>query len=309
MAESFTFTVETPGKPRLDVFLVEALPHLSRARVQALIKEGAITLNGKTVKPSGNLNFGDVILGQIPEDKPAEAQPEDLPLDVMYEDAHLAVLNKASGMVVHPAEGNESGTMVNALLHRFGPLSSIGGVARPGIVHRLDKETSGCIIVARNDETHRALTEQFAGRTTDKFYLAVVQGTPNPSEGTIQTWIGRNPHDRQKMAVLPEPAGKFAHTDYRLLRSLGMSSLVECHLHTGRTHQIRVHLKHLGHPLLGDATYGRPARQQEVPRVMLHAWKLSITHPVTQERLNFQAPIPAEFLPWLTESLRTAISC
>jgi 23S rRNA pseudouridine1911/1915/1917 synthase len=288
MAESFTFTVEISGKPRLDVYLVEALPALSRARVQALIKEQAITVNGKAAKPSISLNPGDLIHGTIPDDKPAEAQPEDLPLDVLYEDAHLAVLNKASGMVVHPAEGNETGTMVNALLHRFGPLSSIGGVARPGIVHRLDKETSGCIIVARDDETHRALT-------------------PNPAAGSIQTHIGRNPHDRQKMAIVPEPAGKFAHTDFRLLNSLGLSSLVECHLHTGRTHQIRVHMKHLGHPLLGDATYGRPARQQDVPRVMLHAWKLSITHPATQQRMNFLAPIPQEFFPWLPQEFMTII--
>ena len=308
MAESFSFTVETTAKPRLDVFLVESLPQLSRARVQALIKEGAVMVNAKSAKPSQALNPADTIHVTIPDDKPAEAQPEDLPLDVMYEDEHLAVLNKASGMVVHPAEGNETGTMVNALLHRFGPLSSIGGVARPGIVHRLDKETSGCIVVARNDETHRALTEQFSGRTTDKFYLAVVQGTPQPAAGTVQTNIGRNPHDRQKMAVVPEPAGKFAHTDYRLLRSLGMSSLVECHLHTGRTHQIRVHMKHLGHPLLGDATYGRPARQQDVPRVMLHAWKLSIDHPATGERLHFSAPIPAEFAPWLTEELQLQLT-
>lgn len=303
--DSFTFTVtwEAAEKPRLDVYLVSALPQLSRARVQALIKEGAVLVNGRAVKPSVSLNVGDHITGAIPEDRPAEAQPEDLPLTVLYEDAHLAVLNKASGMVCHPAEGNETGTLVNALLHRFGPLSSIGGVARPGIVHRLDKETSGCIVVARDDETHRSLTEQFAARSTDKFYLAVVQGTPQPASGSIQTHLGRNPHDRQKMAVLPAPAGKFAHTDYRTLCSLGMSTLVECHLHTGRTHQIRVHLKHLGHPLLGDATYGRPSRQQDVPRVMLHAWKLSFTHPATQVRQDFCAPIPSEFRPWLPPEL------
>jgi 23S rRNA pseudouridine1911/1915/1917 synthase len=299
--ESFEFSVpaEAAGKLRLDVFLVAQLPQLSRARVQSLIKEGQVHVNGKVVKPSVALSCGDLITGAIPEDKPAEAQPEDLPLTILYEDDHLAVLDKASGMVVHPAEGNESGTLVNALLHRFGPLSSIGGVARPGIVHRLDKETSGCIVVARNDETHRSLSEQFSERTTRKIYLAVVQGTPQPGSGTVDTYLGRNPHDRQKMAVLEPPAGKHAVTDYRVVHSLGMSSLVRCHLHTGRTHQIRVHLKHLGHPLLGDATYGRPSRQQEVPRVMLHGWKLSFTHPATQQRMYFTAPIPAEFRPWL----------
>ena len=301
----FRFEVpeESAGKVRLDVFLVGVLPQHSRARLQAIIKEGMVCVNGKAGKASHPVSPGDVITGAVPEDKPAEALPEDLPLQVMYEDEHLAVLDKASGMVVHPAEGNQNGTLVNALLHRFGPLSSIGGVQRPGIVHRLDKETSGCIVVARDDETHRSLTEQFSGRTTEKIYLAVVQGKPQPPEGRVETHLGRNPHDRQKMAVVDAPAGKHAVTDYRLLYSIGSSSLVQCHLHTGRTHQIRVHMKHLGHPLLGDATYGRPSRQQEVPRVMLHARKLAFSHPVTGERMTFLAPVPAEFKPWIPEGL------
>lgn len=305
-ATEFTFQVpdETAGKLRLDVFLAAELPALSRARVQALIKESLVSVNGKTAKPSLAVLAGDVVTGSIPEDRPAEALPQDLPLTVLYEDEHLAVLDKASGMVVHPAEGNPDGTLVNALLHRFGAMSSIGGVARPGIVHRLDKETSGCIVVARNDETHRSLSEQFSGRTTDKFYLAIVQGKPSPPSGRIETQIGRNPQDRQKMTVLTGDAGKHAVTDYKLLHTLGSSSLVECHLHTGRTHQIRVHMKHLGHPLLGDATYGRPSRQQDVPRVMLHAWKLGFTHPVTSQRMNFVAPIPKEFYPWLPADLK-----
>lgn len=288
-------------KVRLDVFLVGQLPALSRARVQAIIKDPGVTVNGRAAKASAHLDPGDSVAGTVPEDVPADALPQDLPLTVLYEDAHLAVLDKASGMVVHPAEGNLDGTLVNALLHRFGPLSSIGGVARPGIVHRLDKETSGCIVVARDDETHRALSEQFADRSTEKIYLAVVQGKPQPESGTIDTHIGRNPNDRQKMAVLPPPAGKHAVTDYRVLNTLGMSSLVECTLHSGRTHQIRVHMKHLGHPLLGDATYGRPSRQQDVPRVMLHARKLSFIHPGTEKRMTFHAPIPAEFQPWLPD--------
>lgn len=295
----FVVPVESAEKVRLDVFLVRVLPALSRARIQALTKDPGITVNGRVAKASLLLSAGDVVEGRIPEDQPADAQPQDLPLSVLYEDAHLAVLDKASGMVVHPAEGNADGTLVNALLHRFGALSSIGGVARPGIVHRLDKETSGCIVVARDDETHRALSEQFANRTTEKIYLAVVQGQPKPASGRIETQLGRNPQDRQKMAVLLSPAGKHAVTDYRVLRTIGMSSLVECTLQTGRTHQIRVHMKHLGHSLLGDATYGRPSRQQEVPRVMLHARQLSFTHPVTSERLTFLAPIPREFLPWM----------
>lgn len=300
-AMDFRFVVDGGGggRPRLDVYLVGALPQLSRARVQALIKENHVLVNDKPAKPSMELNPGDTIECHIPEDKPSEALSEALPLTVLYEDAHLAVLDKASGMVVHPAEGNLTGTLVNALLHRFGELSSIGGVQRPGIVHRLDKETSGCIVVARDDETHRALSEQFAGRTTEKIYLAVVQGKPNPESGTVDTHLGRNPHDRQKMAVLPPPAGKHAVTDYQMLHTLGSSSLVQCRLHTGRTHQIRVHMKHIGHPLLGDSTYGRPARQQEVPRVMLHAHQLAFTHPALLKRMQFTAEIPTEFAPWL----------
>ncbi len=295
----FIVPADATDKMRLDVFLVAQMPALSRARIQALIKDPGVYINDRASKASHALNPGDVVHGTVPEDVPAEALPQDLPLTVLYEDAHLAVLDKASGMVVHPAEGNADGTLVNALLHRFGPLSSIGGVARPGIVHRLDKETSGCIVVARDDETHRALSAQFADRSTEKIYLAVVQGRPQPESGTIDTHIGRNPNDRQKMAVLPPHLGKHAVTDYRVLNTLGMSSLVECTLHSGRTHQIRVHMKHLGHPLLGDATYGRPSRQQDVPRVMLHARLLGFTHPATGERMTFQAPIPEEFHPWL----------
>ncbi len=296
---TFQFSVtQAESGQRLDRFLPQHLPALSRTRIQTLIRDGIITVNGRTTKPGAELNPGDVIAGGIPEDRPAEAQPQDLPLCVLYEDDHLAVLDKASGMVVHPAEGNPDGTVVNALLHRFGALSSIGGVQRPGIVHRLDKETSGCLVVARNDAAHHSLTAQFAGRSVEKTYLAVVQGVPSPAAGSIETHIGRNPHDRQKMAVVPPPAGKHALTDYSVVRPLGATALVRCDLHTGRTHQIRVHLKHLGHPLLGDATYGRPSRQQEVPRLLLHAWKLAFDHPVTGQRLTFTAPIPAEFAPW-----------
>jgi 23S rRNA pseudouridine1911/1915/1917 synthase len=242
---------------------------------------------------------GEIIAGTVPPDKPAEAQPEDIPLTVLYEDEHLAVLDKASGMVVHPAHGNEEGTLVNALLHRFGTMSSIGGVARPGIVHRLDKETSGCLVVARNDAAHHSLTEQFAGRSVEKVYLAVVQGIPAPRSGTVSTHMAREPHNRLRMAVVAPPAGKNAVTDYEVLHLTGADALVKCTLHTGRTHQIRVHMKHLGHPLLGDETYARVSRQTPAGRLMLHAWRLGFTHPATGQRLHFTAPVPPEFRPWL----------
>ena len=298
MPETFAVAPEQAGQ-RLDRFLCTCLPELSRARLQTLIKEGAATLNGRSFKPSQETSAGDLVSLEIPPDKPAEAQAQDLPLTILYEDDHLAVLNKASGMVVHPAHGNEDGTVVNALLHRYGTLSSIGGVARPGIVHRLDKETSGCLVVARNDVAHQHLSAQFAGREVDKIYLAVTHGTPRPNTGTIQTHLGRDPRDRLKMAVLPAPAGKWAHTDYEVLHVLTGDALVECTLHTGRTHQIRVHLKHLGHPLLGDPTYSRQTKQTQVPRLMLHAWRLTLTHPITGQRLATEAPIPLEFSPWL----------
>lgn len=298
---AFRFTV-APEKAgaRLDRFLCECLPEYSRSRLQALIKEGAVTVNGRAAKPSWETSAGEVVEGVVPPDRPAAARPQDIPLDVLYEDADLAVINKASGMVVHPAHGNPDGTLVNALLHRFGSMSSIGGVQRPGIVHRLDKETSGCLVVARNDFTHQRLTEQFAARETmTKIYLAVAQGCPSPKTGSVKTQIARDPRDRLRMAVVKEPAGKFAHTDYEVFQAGADASLVKCVLHTGRTHQIRVHMKHLGHPLLGDEIYARPARQPKVPRLMLHAWRLGFTHPATGKAVEFEAPVPPEFGPWL----------
>ncbi len=297
---TFSFTVAAPEAGlRIDKFLTQQLPHLSRARLQSLIKEGVICVNERPVQRANlSVALHDRITGEIPPDRPAAAQPEAIPLDVMYEDTHIAVLNKACGMVVHPAHGNETGTLVNALLHRFGAMSSIGGVNRPGIVHRLDKETSGCLVVARNDAAHHHLTEQFAGRTMSKIYLAVVQGVPALKSGTIQTHIARHPQDRIRMAVVPAPAGKYAHTDYLVLHATGTDSLVQCTLHTGRTHQIRVHLKHLGHPLLGDETYARLSKQTRTGRLMLHAWKLGFTHPATGQWMDFLAPVPPEFKPW-----------
>lgn len=279
---------------RLDHFLASELPHLSRSRVQTLIKEGHILLEGKAVKPGDKLRAGQSISVHEPAPTPlADTLAEEIPLDVLYEDDDLIVLNKAAGMVVHPAAGNPAGTLVNALLHHCTTLSGIGGEQRPGIVHRLDKETSGCIVIAKNDATHQELSRQFAARTTLKVYLALALGQFRKKSGVIEVSIGRHPVDRKKMAVIHSGRGRNATTDYRVLREFPGASLVECTLHTGRTHQIRVHLKHLGHPILGDEVYGR---RGSYPRQMLHAWRLGFTHPRTGEWMEFQAPIPQDFI-------------
>ncbi|QQL46062.1 RluA family pseudouridine synthase [Sulfuriroseicoccus oceanibius] len=288
---------------RLDVFVTRHAPDLSRSRIQSLIKSGDIQLNHAKAKPKQPVGSGDVVTIQIPDPKPIEAQPQDIPVDVLYEDDELIVLNKAEGMVVHPAAGNEDGTIVNALLHHCrGKLSGIGGHERPGIVHRLDKDTSGCLVVAKSDIAHRSLVEQFSTRTTDKVYLAVTQGTPSKPEGRVFTNIGRHPVNRMKMAVVDPGSGKASITDYKVVATDHStdSSLVVCTLHTGRTHQIRVHMLHLGHPLIGDPIYAKPARQSaKTGRLMLHAWRLSIDHPVTGERLDFEAPIPKAYDRWI----------
>lgn len=295
-------TDDADGKMRLDQYLAGHLPELSRSRIQALLKSGAITVNGNGAKAKTPVTRGEVIEVNIPEPEPAEAQPQKIPLDVLYEDADIIVLNKESGMVVHPAAGNPDGTLVNALLYHCGDLAGIGGVGRPGIVHRLDKDTSGCIIVAKNDGAHASLTAQFAERSTSKIYLAVVQGQPAKNEGSVFTNIGRHPVNRMKMAVVNPGSGKPAMTDWKVVaRDVATdSALVLCILHTGRTHQIRVHMHHLGHPLIGDSIYAHESRQKARPgRLMLHAWRLAVTHPATGQRLSFEAPIPLEYAPWL----------
>ena len=288
---------------RLDTFLRGKFPAASRGALQRLIEEGHIRVNGQVVKPTHHPHAGEQIEVHWPEAKPAEAQPEKIPLDILFEDKSLLVLNKAAGMVVHPAVGHEEHTLVNALLHHCkGSLSGIGGVARPGIVHRLDKETSGCLVVAKNNETHIALAEQFAGREVKKIYYALVCGEPARESGEIRAAIARHPTHRKRMDVRDNSAGRAAHTSYKILERLYAATLMEAQIHTGRTHQIRVHFQFIGHPLVGDDTYGTRlnARVKELtnyaaPRVMLHAKNLSFTHPRTKKLMNFEVALPEDF--------------
>lgn len=298
-----TFTVEQ-SQPllRLDTFLRAKFPTISRETFKRLVAEGQVRVNGRGVKPTHHPQEGEVIVITWPEVRPAVAQAEDIPLDILFEDADLLVLNKPPGLVVHPAAGNEEHTLVNALLHHCaGQLSGIGGVARPGIVHRLDKDTSGCLVVAKNDETHLSLSEQFAGRSVKKFYHAILCGELPPASGDIHAAIARHPNHRKRMTVT-DGSGREAWTSFRILERLLHATLVEAQLHTGRTHQIRVHFQHLGFPVAGDATYGsrQNVRLKELtnyaaPRQMLHAHTLAFTHPRGNERKNFTAPWPEDF--------------
>lgn len=277
---------------RLDRFLALALPDFSRARLQALIRKGFVRLNGKPPRPRDLVRTGDnVKLAEPPLEK-IEATPEPMSLDILFEDDDLLVLNKPAGLVMHPGAGHQQHTLVNALLAHCKNLSGIGGQERPGIVHRLDKETSGVVVVAKNDSTHRDLSKQFAARTMRKVYLALVAGVPRKSKGIIDKPIARHPVHRQRMSIAHR-GGRPAKTEYHVLRSGGGVSLLECTLHSGRTHQIRVHLHHLSHPVLGDKLYGGK-RAGTFPRQMLHAWKLAFRHPRTNELMQFEAPIPTD---------------
>ncbi|PTX95963.1 RluA family pseudouridine synthase [Spartobacteria bacterium LR76] len=278
---------------RLDVFLALRLPDYSRSRLQSLIKTGHVLLNGVLARPSETLRLGDRIVWKAPPVIECQsAQPEEIALEILFEDDDIIVVNKPPGMVVHPGAGHVDGTLVSALLHHCGSLSVIGGEERPGIVHRLDKETSGCLVVAKNDVAHRVLAEQFADRGVEKVYLAVVDGVPKRTFGTIDQPIRRHPVNRQMMAIARNGRGRLALTEYKVLGKRDNVSLVECHPKTGRTHQIRVHLKFLGNPVAGDPVYGKRGNWE---RHLLHAWKLSFDHPVTGERLSFEAPPPEEF--------------
>ena len=281
------------ARQRLDRVLAEALPAFSRARLQTLIRNGFVSLNGKTPRPRDLVRNGDVVELREPELEKVEAQPEQITLDVIFEDDDLLVLNKPAGIVMHPGAGHQAHTLVNALLAHCQNLSGIGGKERPGIVHRLDKETSGALVVAKNDATHRDLSSQFAARTMTKIYLALVAGILRKTSGVIDKAIARHPVHRQRMSIARRQ-GRSAKTEYRVLRSGDEISLVECTLHSGRTHQIRVHLHHLGHPVLGDKLYGGK-RAGDFSRQMLHAWKLAFRHPRSGEEMSFEAPVPRDF--------------
>lgn len=299
-------TPDGKGK-RLDAWLSRVEPTLSRARIQELIHTGHITLNGKPAKPSQTLVTGQEIHIEIPPAVEIALQPESIPLDILYEDTDLIVINKPAGLVVHPAAGHASGTLVNALLAHCSDLSGINGEKRPGIVHRLDRDTTGVMVVAKNELTMRALTSQFKLRETTKEYLALVWGHPNPPAGRIETLIGRNPRDRKKMCTQPD-VGRTAITNYETHETFADTSLLRVRIETGRTHQIRVHMAHLGHSLIGDPQYGRP-RHHVLPgplpsRQMLHAARLTFTHPSTGKTLSCQAPLPADM-----QTLLNALRC
>ncbi len=288
---------------RLDRFLAGAGRGWSRSQVARWIEDGHVTRNGRPSKPAQFLAPGDLVEVRPPAPTPSEVVPQAIPLDVLYEDAHLIVINKPPGLVIHPAAGNPDGTLVNALLAHCRDLSGIGGVERPGIVHRLDKDTSGVMVAAKTDLAHRALSLSFRWRTTDKRYLAVVYGAPKTDEGVVDAPIARHPTERKRMAVVA--GGRPARTLWRVRERFDGAALVECRLVTGRTHQVRVHLAHAGHALVGDPTYaGRQWRAiadaevaaacRDFPRQALHAWRLTITHPASGEAMTFEAPLPGD---------------
>ena len=278
--------------PRLDRFLAERAPDLSRAAAARLIKGHLVQVNGEPAQPSDRVAAGDVIDYEIPEAYVGAARGESIPLEIVYEDEDIVVVNKAPGMVVHPAPGHQTGTLVHALLGWGGAWSTAGGEARPGIVHRLDAGTSGLIVAARNDVSHRALSSQLSDRTLSRSYLAIARGLVKTDAGELEGPIGRHPKDRKRMAVVA--GGRFARTRYEVVERRGGHTLLRCDLETGRTHQIRVHLAAMGHPVAGDASYGgRKAGDPERP--MLHAWRLRLRHPRSRAEMSFEVPAPPDF--------------
>jgi len=304
MDETREFAVEpSQDEKRLDVFLTACLPERSRSNIQRLIADGAVQVNGRTRTKSGYaLSAGDLVFMRIPMPVAAEIKAESIPLDILYEDGQLAVINKARGMVVHPAAGNREGTLVNALLSHCSDLSGINGVIRPGIVHRLDKDTSGVMLVAKTDKSHVSLAGQIRSHSAKRVYIALVSGIISVQGGRIEGAIGRHPVDRKKMSVVTQ-GGKQAVTHFEVLKRSENHTLVSCTLETGRTHQIRVHMAFIGHPVVGDPKYGRSiAKNLPIKGQALHSWKIFFQHPISGEELEFLAPLPADMQELLRQT-------
>ena len=285
------FTIEQ-GDERLDKVVSVHVEDLSRAAAQRLIKTALVTVNGRASRPSYRVQVGDEVAVRVPADVPEQVVPEDIPLDIIYEDDALLVVNKPAGMVVHPALGHTSGTLVNAVLAHCPQIADVGGLERAGIVHRLDKDTSGLVLIAKDEPTRAALQRQFKRRQVSKTYLALVEGPVEPREGVIEAPVGRDKRQRKRMAVVRR--GREARTVYRAIEYFANHTLLEVHPHTGRTHQVRVHLAWLGYPIVGDTVYGRRRQRLLRSRHFLHASRLRFTHPTTGEDVEFKAPLPSK---------------
>ena len=301
--ERLELTAAPGDSGRLDAWLAGQCPTLSRSALQNLIEQGLVTCGGAPVNKKDKVVPGKIYAIDLPDPQPIEARPQNIPLDIVYEDDDLLVVNKPKGMVVHPAPGNPDGTLVNALLyHCAGQLSGIGGAIRPGIVHRIDKDTSGLLVVAKNDAAHQALSAQMSVHSIHRVYHAVVYGNLKEDEGFVEKWLGRDPRDRKKMAVLADNAvgAKYAYTGWQVLERCGNFTYIACKLKTGRTHQIRVHMASTGHPLAGDAVYGPKNCIKSLNGQCLHAKELGFVHPRTGEWMQFDSPLPPYFTELLT---------
>ncbi|AGK97719.1 RluA family pseudouridine synthase [Clostridium pasteurianum] len=292
--EYFNFKVEKPEEnTRLDVFVSTKLQDKSRSYIQGIIEDGGVQVNNKCKKSNYKLKINDEVCINIPENKELDVAAENIKLDILYEDSDVIVINKPQGMVVHPAPGNYTGTLVNALLYHCKDLSGINGVNRPGIVHRIDKDTSGVLVVAKNDRAHKFLAEQLKGHTMTRVYLALVEGLIKVDEGTVDVPLARHPVERIKISVVKD--GRNAVTHYKVIERFKNNTLIQCRLETGRTHQIRVHMAHMGHPLVGDAIYGYKKQRFNLKGQMLHAKKLGFIHPSSEKYMEFEAAVPVYF--------------
>lgn len=289
-----TFTAEKDCN-RADVYVCEVSEGKTRSFVKKLFDNGQVLINGKSAKPSQSIKAGEIVEITYPDAVEYTAKAENIPIEIVYEDGDLAVVNKPQGMTVHLGNGNVDGTLVNALLYKLDSLSGINGVIRPGIVHRIDKDTSGLLVVAKNDRAHLSLSKQIEEKTCKRTYLALLEGNLKTDSGTVTTYIGRSPQDRVKMAVVSPDKGKLAITDYHVEKRFDGYTLCRFDLKTGRTHQIRVHCKYLGHPIVGDKVYGIKKQKFKLNGQLLHAFRLSFIHPVTLQEMTFEAPLPDYF--------------